>query len=294
MLNQKHKTVSIHQSKAAAQEYKRKLNPQIFIFTALACEAKPLIQFFGLKKDLNVHTFSLYKSGQIVLTVTGVGKVAMAAAVAYVLALFSRQPYPVLLNIGIAGHKTQAIGYLYRAIKIIDGDTGKTYYPPLITKTTIDSNVLYTASKPVNQYKADQIYDMEGSAFYETAIRFSSSELIQSIKIVSDNEHSPIDKINAKQVYQWIFQQTSLIDRVIKDLLRLSETLIPIEPKAYQKIIEEQHFTVSQQIKLKALLTRWKLLNNDTPFTVNKNETKNAKAILKKLETELNRLAFFL
>ncbi len=275
-------------------EHKSKLNHQVFIFVALACEAKPLIQFFRLKKDLNIHPFSLYKSVQIILTVTGVGKVAMASATAYALALFSRQPHPVLLNIGIAGHKSQATGYLYRAIKIIDEDTGKTHYPPLITKTAIDSNVLCTASKPVDQYKTDQLYDMEGSAFYETAIRFSTSELVQCIKIVSDNEYSPIDKINAKQVYQWIFQQMSLIDRVIKDLLRLSETLIPLESEAYQIIIEEQHFTVSQQIKLKALLTRWKLLNHDTPFTVNKNETKNAKAILKKLETELNRLAFFL
>ena len=295
MLNQKHKAPPIHQSKIdRLLEHKTKLSPQIFIFVALACEAKPLIQFFSLKKDLNVQPFSLYKSDQIILTVTGVGKVAIAASVAYVLALFCRHPYPALINIGIAGHKTQDTGYLYKAIKIIDGDTGKTYYPPLITKTTIDSNVLYTVSKPVSQYKADQLYDMEGSAFYETAIRFSSSELIQCFKIVSDNEHSSIDKINAKKVQHWISQQISLIDKEIKSLLHLSATLIPTEPDTYQKIIEEWHFTVSQRIRLKALLIRWKLLNNNTPFTYNKYETKNAKEILSKLETELNCLDFFL
>ncbi len=269
-------------------------SPQIFIFVALACEAKPLIQFYGLKQKQSIHPFAIYKAGQIILTITGIGKVAMAGAVAYTLALFRDLPYPAMLNMGIAGHKTQSTGYLYRAIKIIDEDSSKVYYPPLISKTISETAVLTTVSKPVTQYKADQLYDMEGAAFYEIAVRFSSSELIQCLKIVSDNELTPIEKINAKQVYQWVFEQMDVIDRVIKDLLALSATLIPIEPEGYQQIIEAWHFTVSGQIRLKTLLMRWKLLSNGARFTVNKNELKNAKEILIKLETELNRLAFFL
>jgi hypothetical protein len=158
--------------------------PRVFIFFALACEAKALIQFFDLKKDLDTHLYSIYKTDDILLTVTGVGKVAMAGAVAYSLALFNSCRAPAIINIGIAGHKTYSIGKLVRVAKIIDDDTGKVHYPPIVGKNVADTAVLKTVSKAVIHYEADQLYDMEASAFYETAIRFSSSELVHCIKVV--------------------------------------------------------------------------------------------------------------
>ncbi|KAF3982021.1 MAG: 5'-methylthioadenosine/S-adenosylhomocysteine nucleosidase [Methylococcales symbiont of Hymedesmia sp. n. MRB-2018] len=275
-------------------ELLNKSNSQIFIFVALTCEAKPLIQFFDLKKDSSVHLFSIYKNQNMVLTVTGVGKVAMASAMAYSLALFNLCLKPVVLNIGIAGHKTEETGGLYRAMKIIDGDTNNVHYPPIVSKNTTETSVLITVSKPAKQYKADLLYDMEGSAFYQTAIRFSSSELVQCIKIVSDNERSPIECINAKRVFQWVNDQMQAIDKEINALITLSETFKSIEPDSYLQIIDHWHFTVSSQIKLKALLLRWQVLSPNTQFVFHKEDIKNSKELIKKLETDLNRLSFFL
>jgi len=57
--------------------------PRIFIYAALPCEAKPLVEHFKLKKDTTIQPFAVYLNQDICLTVTGLGKSAMAAGVAY-------------------------------------------------------------------------------------------------------------------------------------------------------------------------------------------------------------------
>jgi hypothetical protein len=258
------------------------------------CEAKALIQFFNLKKDLAVHPFAIYKMDTLILTVSGVGKVAMAGAVSYTLALFKRHPTPVMLNIGIAGHKSASTGTLFQIMKILDVDSAKTFYPPMISKNILETSTLRTVSTAVNCYEVDVLYDMEAAAFYAMAVRFSSSELIQCIKIVSDNERSAIENINAQQIVQWVHNKLHVIENVINNLFTLSATIMQIEMEEYQQIVSECHFTASRQLKLKALLMRWQVLTHGTKYTINKEETKTAKEILVKMETELDCLAFFL
>lgn len=69
---------------------------RIFIYAALPCEAKPLVQHFKLKKAFTVQPFAVYGNDEICLTVTGAGKSAMAAGVAYTQALFAAVENPVL------------------------------------------------------------------------------------------------------------------------------------------------------------------------------------------------------
>jgi hypothetical protein len=69
---------------------------------------------------------------------------------------------------------------------------------------------------------------------------------------------------------------------------------MPIEPEGYQQMLEQWHFTVSQQIRLRALLLRRGVLTQGGRFTFDLDELKNAKQLLKKLEAELDQLVFFL
>ncbi len=268
--------------------------PDSFIFIALECEAKPLLAHYNLKKDSKNHPFSIYKNKGMILCVTGIGKIAMAGGVAYTMALFPYAENPVLLNLGIAGHKTRTIGQLVTAIKIIDVDTDKKYYPSLIANNISESSVLHTVSRPCETYVLDNLYDMEASAFYEIAIKFSSIEFIQCIKVISDNEDVSIKNIHAKLVTQWISEQISLISVLIENLLTLRETLIKIELDEYAEIISQWHFTVSSKLKLKNLLTRWKVLTSNASFNYSNDNLKNAKEILLKLEADINKLAISL
>lgn len=269
-------------------------SPAIFIFVALVCEAKPLLQLLRLKQDRGNHPFLIYRADGIVLTVSGVGKVAMAGAVSYAMACFGRGLTAALLNVGIAGHQSHPTGTLCQAIKIIDATDGKAYYPAIMSEYMPNSGVLKTVAMPVKHYLADFLYDMEGAAFYAMAARFSSAELISCSKIVSDNAQSAATNINAKQVARWIDQQLPVLAPLIKALAQLATTYAPVEPNGYQQIIEQWHFTVSEQLQLKALLLRWQVLTNGAPLALAKQETKNAKQLLQKLTAELDGLAFYL
>lgn len=268
--------------------------PQVFIFTALDCEAKPLINFFELKKDKTQYPFQVYSNDLIVLSVSGVGKVAMAGAVAYIMALFSNSIMPVLLNVGIAGHAIGPIGSLYAATKIVDVETGKRFYPQLINADWLITSEIKTMAAPCLEYKENCLYDMEASAFYEMGVRFTNSELTHSLKIVSDTKESSIENIKPKLVSDWITGQINEIERLINHLYSLQQSVKPVKLDGYEIIIERWHFTVSGQIKLKALLRRWAVLSSDCWLEATELNFNNSKALLHKLESDINKLDLYL
>ncbi len=265
-------------------------SPKLFVFVALECEAKALINYFELKKDNSKHPFSIYSNGQVVLTVTGVGKVAMAGAVAYVLAGFSDVKMPIILNIGIAGHKVAAIGELLLASKVKDADSKKVFYPQLIGSNWPDACEILSTTIPNRHYSENCLNDMEASAFYEIATKFSSSELIHCLKVVSDNEQTSIEGINAKIVDEWLKVYVDKFEQIFTYLKQLRESILPTELEDYNKIIKQWRFTVSGKVKLKALLRRWSVLSSGSWL---KNQAMNfdkGKALLHKLAVDVDSL----
>ncbi|MFI3219205.1 MAG: hypothetical protein QX189_08800 [Methylococcales bacterium] len=267
---------------------------KIFIYTALPCEAKPLVEHFKLKKRLDVQAFAVYEHDTLCLTVTGVGKSAMAAGVAYTQALFNGVENPILINIGIAGHRDYAIGDLYLVDKIIDADSHKSYYPPLIAKALCPSCAIQTASKPQLDYHHTDLCDMEASAFYEIATRFTTGELVQCLKVISDNQHSPANLINAKQVSLLIAAQLATIEAIINQVVALTELLLTPDTPLFEQLSQQYHFTVSAKMQLKALLARWVVLTDNQPLPINEAQLHNGKEVLRWLEQQHAKLAVFL
>ena len=265
-----------------------------FIFTALPCEAKPLVAYFKLKKDNSSHPFALYHNDSTVLAVSGCGKIAMAAAVAYALAKFKQAAHPVLVNVGIAGHKTAALGELFATHKITDIENGKHFYPQLIAKLPCSTLAINTVSTPETTYSDDCLYEMEASAFYEIAARFSSGELIQAFKVVSDNQESPIHQIDAPSISAWINAKAEVIANGIKQLELLAQPLETKESAYYQIALQNWHFTVTAQLQLKALLQRWDVLAEGAKLDFSEVELKHSKAVLLWLEQKINGLAIHL
>ena len=265
-----------------------------FIFTALPCEAKPLVGYFKLKKDNSSHPFALYYNDNMVLAVSGCSKIAMAAAVAYSLAKFQHSAHPVLVNVGIAGHKTANLGDLFAAHKITDVETGKHFYPQLVAKLPCPTLAINTVSTPETKYADECLYEMEASAFYEIAARFTSGELIQAFKIVSDNQESSINQIDAKLVSEWINTKVETIAESIKQLELLAQPLEIKDSRYYQMALEQWHFTVTAQLQLKALLQRWDVLTDNEELNFSGLELKHSNAVLLWLEQKINDLEFSL
>lgn len=266
------------------QQYKYK----VFIYTALPCEAKPLVDFFCLKKQMSVTAFAVYANQNICLTVTGCGKAAMAAGIAYTQALSAQDRRPVMLNIGIAGHPEHFLGEVFLIEKITDADSGKSYYPPLVFTPPCGTENIQTASKPQLAYLLPCLYDMEVSAFYETATRFAYAELIHSLKVVSDNKTSPADMIHPKQVSELIAAQMGTINDVISALIMLAEQLPVTAHQQFAQLISRYRFTAAEKQLLAKQLSRYTLLTGNQSVDIDGRQFPSGKALLGWLQQQID------
>ncbi len=266
----------------------------IFIHTALSCEARPLIDYFRLKKDLSSHPFEVYSHDQICLTITGIGKCAMAAGVAYTQARTGAADKPILLNVGIAGHAEHDLGRAFLAGKIIDADTRKHFYPPMAYAPPCAVETLRTASRPQLNYTEPHLYDMEASAFYETAIRFSTGELIQTLKVVSDNRLTPAQNIQSRQVTELIAAQLPVLKSLLAELRGLQGSIAAAEPMQFEVFVQRFRLTANERQQLRNQLLRWECLTGGKRLDIDQASCKNGKEMLVWLARQIDSLQYVL
>jgi adenosylhomocysteine nucleosidase len=266
----------------------------IFIHTALPCEARPLIDRFRLKKNLDSHPFELYQNDRICLTVAGIGKCAMAAGVAYTQARAGGADAPILLNVGIAGHAEHEVGSVFLAGKIADADTLKNFYPPLAFLPPCALETVRTGSRPQLDYSTPHLYDMEASAFYETAARFSTGELVQCLKVVSDNRQAPAIRMQPRQVTELIAGQLPVLDRLLVELCSLRDAISSPEPRQLKVLLGLFHFSVSEQRQLRSQLSRWECLTDGRRLEIDEGSFRNGKDVLLWLARQIDAVDYVL
>lgn len=96
---------------------------------ALHCEAKPVIDFYRLKKSHEHSAFDVYRGDDMTCVISGVGKVASAAASAWIAAGYRDHTTLTWINLGVAGAAEHDIGELFLLNKVVDADSGQRYYP---------------------------------------------------------------------------------------------------------------------------------------------------------------------
>jgi len=77
----------------------------IHFIVATNFEARPLIDFFKLKKKIHIEEFQIFNNEEISLTVSGIGKIFSALAVAHTYFQFGKKKNQIWINFGLAGHK---------------------------------------------------------------------------------------------------------------------------------------------------------------------------------------------
>ena len=231
---------------------------------ALAAEARPLLASHRLQ-GVSGHPYRICAGEQTHLIVSGVGKVAAAAATAYLCALIGDAP-AAWLNIGIAGHGSQAVGTPLLAHKVVDAASGKPFYPTFTAPPPCHTTLLHTVDR-VQPAVGDAAYDMEASGFCEAAQRFATSERIHCLKVVSDNPQSSYQTLNADKVEALIESQLDTIAQVGEHLQTLSQQLhaLHADPPGFAELTARWQFTATQQHQLRGLLTRWQTLAPATP-----------------------------
>ncbi len=265
-------------------------NHRVELFVALPAEARSLITHFKLKKHSD-QPFRRYANQDISLTVTGLGKLNAAAAVGWRLAQINNTAY-ALLNLGIAGHALADIGSPCIAHKVIDHSTAINWYPSLSLNTSLASKTLECHDKVVSQYPTDDVMvDMESSGIWQSATHFLSLELIQSVKIISDNAQNPLsENINTALVVDLIAQNIPQIEATLNALYRLLKHVPDLSKcLSLQAEIESKwRFSSTQTNQLERLLQRLDSLDRLTMIPSDQlSACQHSKQVMTLLETML-------
>jgi nucleoside phosphorylase len=235
----------------------------IHLICALQCEANPLIQHYQLKKLDASQSFSVYQNHEcnLSLTITGIGKLNAAAGAAYVHGFLKTLKSDGWLNIGTAGHQSMEIGKAVLAHRIEDASTNNVWFPQLVFTPPCSTQNLKTLDNPSTAYEED-LFDMEAAGFYATAIQFATSELIQSLKIISDNSQHPAEKLDKALLKKLVTENIEIIDQLINEMDQLSLELETLKttPAYYEQCIDHWHFTQYERNRLYKLLISWSFL----------------------------------
>ena len=264
----------------------------IAFVTALASEARPLIEHYRMEPLEGA--FRLFGSEGYRLVISGIGKVAAAAATGYVHARSGEAPYGVFLNVGIAGHRSRAPGEIFQTHKVLDAATNAVYYPTLLGFKELEGAAVTTVDTAEHEFSADTLYDMEASAFYAAALRFSTSELVQCLKVVSDNRKTGTggDGLSKEHVSELISTHLPIIDRFAAHSLALAAELDPLRrhPESLEGFQNRWRFTTSEKRQLSRLLTRCLALG-DRPLPEDYDAVPKASTVLRELDGRARALA---
>ena len=179
--------------------------------------------------------------------------------------LFGNLKISVWLNIGITGHHRPTLGQIFVAHKIIDKETGYCWYPPILYRPSCSSAEVTTVARPETEYVQDTLYDMEASGFYPTAQRFSTSEQIQCLKIVSDNDSVSRKQINPKQASLLVYANIEAIENTADQLSQIAQSILLSPPPQFTEFLQRWHFTDHQKLRLQQCLRRWEVVSFGNP-----------------------------
>lgn len=231
--------------------------PRLNLVLAHKLEAMPLVAQFGLRQcSVAPLVYANEKGLQLIVGCEGV--LAAQAAVQHLAAGQDQGAQPGWLNIGIAGHQSRDIGDSLLANKIVHRASGECHYPiPLFTN--FNAGELHTVDKPEYDYPEDVAYDMEAAGFYAAASRYTTLELVQCFKVVSDNRVQNADLVSAESVKKLLADKLETITQLVECMLDLQATYAGFStaPGELQQLLGKVHLTVTQQVQVKRLLQRY-------------------------------------
>ena len=262
---------------------------QVNLVFALAAELRPLTRHLKLTQVAQ-HPFQIYAGERIRAIVSGVGRESCAAAIGFCAGCAAARPSDVWINIGIAGHRELELGTPVIAHKVESASSGATWYPSLLFTPPCRTGNVRTHDEPVTAYPPDACCDMEASAFCATAGHVARADLIQVLKVISDNACSGLENIDRERIADLMSGQQEVVSTTIERLRSVAATLpLPAPEDAVQRCCAQWHFTVTQRAQLRHLNARHHALQPTVPWPwVRIEHCHSASAVIETLENYLN------
>jgi hypothetical protein len=149
---------------------------------------------------------------------------------------------------------------------LTDAASGARLHPTRLDGPALEAVEVKTVDRPEADFDSEAAYDMEAYGFAATAIRFSTSELVQSIKIVSDNRKTTTAQWTASSVRDLIEPRIDVVARAAERFREIAADLAPVRRERAESLAlvaayrRRFHFTTSEGRRLRRLLQRWAAL----------------------------------
>ncbi|MBO4687772.1 MAG: hypothetical protein J5636_04600 [Clostridiales bacterium] len=232
----------------------------LFIVCALHCEAKPVIETLGLKRDRSSNAFEIYSSDRYCLIVSGMGVIHASSAVTYLLTKNRFDNHTdMLINFGSCAGKEPG---LYLINKITDSATGRDYYPDLIYDLSSYGLPITSERALVTSYQVvsgledpDTLYEMEAAAVFSAASRFVSPHRMVFLKFVSDQGVDDPKKITSEYLTECASSYTPALLEVFGALSLMVEPVTSFDEALFEKTCEELCASETMKHQLRNLFT---------------------------------------
>lgn len=265
--------------------------PQVTVICALASEAQALIAHWRLPA-LRERPLRVFGDAHARVVISGVGSHASAAAVGYAAGLSEPRDDDVWLNLGIAGHRSYALGTPLLAARISHHGRDTAWYPSLLFTPPCAIAELITHDQAVTDYPPDALCDMEAAGFMAATSRIAAGDLVQVLKVVSDNVDHGIAGIERTRVQALMQNALPTVLSLVECLRAVASRLPPVsDDSRAAALLTRWHFTYAQATQLRQLLRRRAVLlphahDVDTAFR----DCSNAAALLAQLREEVDKL----
>jgi len=232
----------------------------VTVVCALTAEARPFIRRWQLAR-IAASPFQLLATRQRRVIVSGLGVHACATAVGYAAANEAPDAHHLWVNFGIAGHAASALGHTVVATRVRHVQARDAWYPSLLVEPAWPGGEVLTHDQPVLDYPDRQYCDMEASAFMAAASRVAPLDLVQVVKVVSDNrEHGP-QAVHAPLIERLVEAQLGAFD----DWIERWQACVGALPQARADAVRDEllarwRYTHAERTQLTQLCARWRLL----------------------------------
>ncbi|NCC49028.1 MAG: hypothetical protein EOM13_08245 [Clostridia bacterium] len=198
---------------------------RILWVVALQIEAKPLIQRFNLRRDMDEHHWPVYGNGSHRLIISGVGQLNAAMAVTWLLAREDEMP-AALINVGLCGsnHPDLPQGTLLQASSITDAASRRMFLPDLYTDWPLPRHPLTCFDQVVDgrsQVSDEPLTcDMESAGIMTAGRRFLQTHQVHLFKVVSDRlDPRSVDR---DRISHWLDDAVCRIADFLPDIMSLA------------------------------------------------------------------------
>lgn len=272
--------------------------PAICLITALPSEARPLIKHFRLNAVGHKH-LRLFQAAAgagnanqngtaLYLLQCGIGKLNAAADTAAMLQLLPS--VDAVINVGIAGSE-RPLGETIIAHCVQDNASSRQWYPHLPSSKIIGNTVsvqVQTVDKPADNYTHEAAFDMEASGIVQAASKVLDLAFIHSVKVVSDNGQSSIERITSESVAQQVASSITVLEKLMAALPFDSQPNLGDIHALSEKLQAHIHFSSTEQHNLNQLLQRHKALLGQLPDDTSLLQHATAKSLRRHLVAKLD------